>query len=166
MFFLQFFFSSYIIYKMNIGYIYKIYNDNNTYYGSTKHELKKRLQNHLNKWKLFKNGKFHFVSCFDIFKDGNYKIELVEECEYLTKYDLLNKEAEYIRNNDCVNKCIPMRTRHEYYIDNKEEIKNKRKEYYNINKEEIKKKIKEYNNINKDKIRERRILRHELTGKW
>jgi hypothetical protein len=51
---------------------------------------------------------------------------------------------------ECVNKCVPTRTKKERYEDNKEEILNKMKIYRDANKEEVNKRIKEAKEKNKD----------------
>jgi hypothetical protein len=45
--------------------------------------------------------------------------------------ELDKREGEYIRNNNCINRCIAGRTQKEYYEENKEKILEQRK---NINK--------------------------------
>ena len=87
----------------------------------------------------------------------DYKIELLEEYPCNNKEQLLKKEGEYIRNNECCNKYIPDRTRKEYKKQytkiNEEKIKEKNKQYKEANKEEIKEKNKQYKEANKEEIR-------------
>lgn len=62
----------------------------------------------------------------EIIKNGDYKIELIEE----TEDD--SRERYHILNTDCINKQIPGRTQREYYIDNRNKRNNetkKRKKY-------------------------------------
>tara|TARA_R110000796_G_scaffold114724_1_gene226434 strand:- start:670 stop:1065 length:396 start_codon:yes stop_codon:yes gene_type:complete len=100
--------------------MYKIYRivDNtngNVYIGQTIQTLKVRLLRHKNDYKT--GG--HTCSSRDIIKNGDYRIELIEET------DDKSRERYWIENTDCVNERIPGRTKKEYYQDNKE----KKKEY-------------------------------------
>ena len=126
---------------MTIGYVYKIYDNTNgnAYYGSTIQTLSKRMAKHKSDYKLWFDGKGNNVTSFDIIKNGDYDISLVEEVEYQDIKELLMRERFYIENNVCVNKCIPTRTLNEYRKDNrvkiikyredtKEMIREKRKE--------------------------------------
>jgi hypothetical protein len=95
------------------------------YYGSTTQRLLcDRLSGH--KYE-FKNNKLFCTSKL-LFEVGNVKIELVENFPCNDKNELNAREAHYIRNNKCVNKCIPGRTDKEYKQDNKNRISKFRKE--------------------------------------
>ncbi len=109
--------------------MYKIYKivdntNDNVYIGITTQTLKRRL-----------NGHKHKITCSsrNIIKNGDYRIELIEETDDKTR------ERYWIQNTDCINKYIPGRTATQYYSDNKE----KKKEYREKNKE----KQKEHNKI-------------------
>ena len=148
------------------GKIYKITDIAYTkmYIGSTCQPLSKRFTNHKKDYKVWKDGKSHKVSSYEIFDEfgiENCKIELIENYECNCKDELLKKEGEHIKNNDCVNKVIPGRTIKEYRIDNKEKIKEHNKEYYIDNKEKIKEHNKEYRIDNKEKIKEYQQLNKE-----
>jgi len=121
--------------KLNNAKIYKIVDNinNNVYIGSTCCSLKKRLVNHKSNYKRFLKGIFNNVTSFDILKNNDYKIELLEDCEIKTKDELLAKERYYIENNDCLNKCIPVRTEKEY--------KQYQKEYRETNKDKANEKF-------------------------
>ena len=148
--------------------IYKIV-DNTTgkiYIGSTCKSLEERLYYHKSTYKRYLNEKYCFVTSFNILQNENYNIILLEECDNITsKEELRMRERYYIENNECVNKLIPTRTGKEYYIDNKEKIKEYRKdnrehhkeymkEYMKNNKDIIKEKNKEYRKDNREKIKE------------
>ena len=138
--------------KLNNGKIYQIVDNtnNNKYIGSTCCSLKERLSKHKCDYKRFLKGLFHNIKSFDILKNGDYKIELLENCNIKTKKELLERERFYVENNECVNKCIPGRYdkgcqqyHKQYYIDNKNELNIKKKEkfdclcggqYTNVNK--------------------------------
>ena len=118
--------------KLDKGKIYKIVDNTNDaiYIGSTCNSLKNRLSSHKGDYKRFLKGIFNNVKSFDIIKNNDYKIELLENCEVKTKSELLARERFFIENNDCINKNIPGRTHKEadkaYYIANKEKLNIKR----------------------------------------
>ena len=90
------------------GKIYKITCEetNKIYYGSsTQKYLSRRLSTH----KYRKS-----CQCKDFI---NPTIELVEEIEFEDKKELLRLEAYYIKNNECVNTQIPLRTLKEWAVD-------------------------------------------------
>ena len=101
-----------------------------SYYGSTIQPLCKRMSEHRSKYKRYNNGNIiRMENIFIIFNEvgvENCKIELVEIYPCENKNQLHQKEGEYIKNNECVNKNIAGRTSKEYH-----------KEYYNLNKEQI-----------------------------
>ena len=123
--------------------IYKIINDempNMVYYGST---TIKYLSNRLGKHRyLYKNNKKRKTTATKLFEVGEPKIILIENYPCKTKDELLARERFYIENNECINKCIPLMTRKEYYIKNKEYFSLKAKQYYIEHKEIIKQKTK------------------------
>ena len=107
---------------MNIGYIYKIFDNtnNNVYYGSTIQKLSIRLSGHRRSYKDYLIGKSRFTTSFKIIENGDYTISLVETIEYNDKIELTARERFYIENYDCVNKVIPNRNLKEYREANKE----------------------------------------------
>jgi len=150
--------------KLNEGKIYQIVDNtnNNKYIGSTCKTLKYRLSEHKSHYKRYLKGLGNNVKSFVILKNNNYKIELLENCNIKTKQELLARERFYIKNNECLNKCIPCRTdkenqqyQKEYYNDNKEKLNNCHKEYNANNKVKIKEYIEAYYETNKDKLKEK-----------
>jgi len=132
-----------------------------TYVGSTIQKLSQRLSEHKGKYKSYLKGKTNFITSFDIIKNNNYQIILIENCPCDSKEELHREERKYIENIECVNKIIPTRTEKEHYQDNKDKIKeyyqdnkNKIKKYYEDNKEQILERRKEYRENNKEKIKE------------
>jgi len=121
--------------------IYKIIDNTNddTYIGKTEQTLTERLSKHKYDYKTGKNCS----SCI-ILKNGDYKIELVEETDDETR------ERYWIENIECVNKNIPGRTDKERYQDQREYRLDKQKKYNENNKDKIKKYKKEYQLNNKD----------------
>jgi hypothetical protein len=78
----------------------------------------------LSMYNLFNLGKHkNYCTSFKVFDDGDCHIELVEDVQYEDKKDIYEREKHYIKNNDCVNKSIPNRTRLEYYNDNADKLK-------------------------------------------
>ena len=124
--------------------MYKIYKivdntNDNVYIGITTQTLKRRL-----------NGHKHKITCSsrNIIKNGDYRIELIEET------DDKSRERHWIENTECINITIPGRTKKEwskeYSEKNKERLAEKQKEW----REENKDKILEWREENKDKILE------------
>jgi len=143
------------------GYIYKLYDNTNenVYYGSTRQQLSKRINDHSGCYKRYLKGTYNYCKSFDIIKNCDYSYNIVEEVEYDERWELLKKEREYIENNVCVNKMIPFRTTEEIKenqrkIDAKhrktEKYKTTKKRYTENNKEERKL----YIENNKEKIKE------------
>jgi hypothetical protein len=152
----------------NNGKIYKLepmcnHDDGDIYIGSTTKEyLCQRMTAHKYGYKQYKNGSQRKIMSFDIFdKYGpeNVKITLIELVNANSKDELLSREAYYIRNTNCINKCIPLRTRKEYIEINKAKTKIYAKQYKEQNKEKIaeqkKQHDKKYYENNKDKIIEK-----------
>jgi hypothetical protein len=112
--------------------IYKLWSPegDDIYIGSTTILLSARKAKH-----KFGDGS---VSKILFEKYTDVRIELLECCPCDNKEELAKKEGEYIRNNKCVNKQIPLRTHKEHYQDNKEYKLNYQKEYIEKNKEKIK----------------------------
>ena len=124
--------------------IYRIVDNTNgnIYIGKTKQTLKERLSAH----KSHKN-----CMSREIIKNGDYKIELIEETDDDTR------ERYWIENTDCINHNIPGRTKKEWYKEwyenNREEILQYKKEYYENNKDKKKEYQSEYLENNREKIK-------------
>lgn len=109
--------------------------NNSVYYGlTTEPTLARRLAKIVQDYKTYLNGNKSFCTVYDIIKNGHYTITLVENFPCNSKDELSAQLAKYIRENECVNKVIPLRTEKEYRQDNKEKneahVKQYRKEYY------------------------------------
>ena len=144
------------------GKIYELVDltNNNKYYGSTIQDLKKRKGQHKSLYHIYLNGKMNYVSSFEIIKNNNYEIYLVEEFPCNSKSELEAREGYYIRNNNCINKNIPGRTRKENHkqwsADNKEWIKELHKDWKKNNSSKLKILNKKYYNKNCKEINIRR----------
>jgi hypothetical protein len=144
-----------------LGKIYKIIDNttNKIYIGSTcEPTLARRLAKHLNNFRHFSNGGTStYITSFEIFKNDNYDIVLLESYPCNSKDELHSRERFYIENNICVNKTIPGRTKKEgdkiRYENNKEAIKTYVREYARNNSELIKERKRLYREKNKEQLK-------------
>ena len=138
--------------KLDNGKIYKIIDNtnNNVYIGSTCKTLKNRLSHHKSNYKQFLKGLYGYNTSYNLIKNNDYKIELLEACNIKTKQELFEREKYYIQNNECINKVVPGRNKKEYREANKDKIK----DYYITNKDKIIEYKKQYRIDNKDKNNE------------
>jgi hypothetical protein len=160
------------------GKIYKIIDNTNgnVYIGSTcKATLAQRLSQHNASFKRYaeKSVGNNYAS-YDILKNGDYKIILIELYPCDTKDQLRAREQYWIENTECINnRCAFLSPEEhkqydkqyyqqnkdrikEYYEENKEHIIEQHKNYYEENKQTILEKNKEYNEKNKLKIKKRK----------
>jgi len=119
------------------------------YYGSTTQTLAQRLGKHK------QDIKRKYVSSKEVLQYPDFRILLVKKYPCNSVEELEAEEAVYIRNNDCVNKVIPQRTKKEYYNYNKDEILKKAKERYEEKKDEILEKSKVYREEHRDELLEK-----------
>lgn len=99
--------------------IYKIWNSQGCYYGSSRLSLEQRINQHYWDLRKYRNGKHGRVMCFDLVDDvedlnwntfnNAIKYEVVEEVE--NECLLLEREKHYILNNRCINLHVPLRKR-------------------------------------------------------
>ena len=159
--------------------IYKIWSPskNLVYYGSTTQTIAQRLTKHKCSHKKYnEDNNSGYCTSYLVLNCEDYKMELIEEYPCNNKDQLCNKEGEYIKNNECVNKVIHGRNKieyaKEYRIKNREKRKEYNKQYIENNKEQNKEYHKQYriNNkeqrkayleANKDKIVEQQKIRSE-----
>jgi hypothetical protein len=138
----------------NNGKIYKIVCNitGEIYIGSTcEPTLARRLAKHRDCYNCWKRGKKSSnVKSFQIIERGDYSIVLIENINCETKEQLLRRERFHIESNTCINKFIPLRTKAEWYLDNKENIAEQKKQYREEHKEETKEYHKEYYLKNKE----------------
>ena len=116
------------------GKIYKLkcHTTNQIYIGSTTERLLcQRLRYHVkdyNRYKL-KMKTSHYYSSYEILKNKNYTITLLEKCPCDSKDELYARERYHIEKNECVNLMIPLRTKHEWKRDKCEEVRKYNTEY-------------------------------------
>lgn len=99
--------------KYNNGKIYSIKCNitGQVYYGSTIQTIERRMEQHLNIFKMYVNGiPVSYMTSFKVLTGNNYTFELVENYPCNSKEDLEKREKFYIENYDCVNKVIPSTT--------------------------------------------------------
>ncbi len=145
------------------GKIYKIVCNitSKIYIGSTTQTLSVRLAEHRRKYKLFKEGKTNNVTSYQIIEQGEFDIVLIENCFCESKEELHRRERFFIESLECVNKNVPTRTKHEYYKENKDDIKEKIKDYYETNKAHILEIKKQYHLKNKKDVNEKHRQYHQ-----
>jgi hypothetical protein len=142
------------------GKIYAIrsYQTDDVYYGSTTQPLSKRLSKHKASYKYWQNGKYNYITSFEIVKFDDCYIELFEDYPCNSKAELERREGEIIRAEDnAINKFIAGRTYKEYYAENVDKIKQQNKQYREDNAEKIKQQSKRYREDNADKIKQRYV---------
>jgi len=122
------------------------------YIGSTTKKLSQRFSTHKRDYKRYLAGKYDYVTSFKILEYGDAYIELLEDYPCESKTELEHREAELIRELDCVNKNIPGRTQKEWYQDNKYKIDEYKKQYYQDNRDKRIEQTKQYTLDNKEKI--------------
>tara|TARA_R110000772_G_scaffold118483_1_gene224120 strand:- start:46 stop:579 length:534 start_codon:yes stop_codon:yes gene_type:complete len=112
----------------NLGKIYKITAENadegDVYIGSTTQTLLRRFSQH----KCY--SKYNSIILFNKYGIDNCYIELIKVFSCDNKEALLREESKYIKDTKCVNKYIPFRTHHEWYLENQDRIKKKTLDRY------------------------------------
>ena len=133
-------------------YTLRSYQTDDVYIGSTTQSLAVRKGGHQRDYKRYLNGKYRFITSFNIIKFDDCYIELIENYPCNSRNELERREGQLIRTIDCINKIVAGRTDKEWRDENKEVLAEKRKNYYECNKE----RLKEYRNENKEVIAERK----------
>ncbi len=81
------------------------------YIGSTTGRLCARLCAHKGHFKMWKDGKYNYLSSFKILEHGDAYIELLEDCPCENSEQLARYEGLQIRAaENCINKLVPGRT--------------------------------------------------------
>ena len=114
-------------YKNGKIYTIRSYQTDDIYVGSTLQTLTKRLSKHKDSFKNWNNGKYHYVSSFELIKYDDVYIELIELFPCSSKMELNRREGQLIRSMDCLNRRIAGRTDKEWCDDNKDKIKIQKK---------------------------------------
>ena len=118
------------------GKIYEIINldDNKKYIGATVLKLSQRLANHVQSYNKYLAGKYQYDEIYDLFKSGNYEINLVELFPCHSKEELNERKHVQLQKTDCINKnekfprCFnDLEYAKQYYQKNKDIIREKQK---------------------------------------
>ena len=73
---------------------------------SLKYGLNYRVSQHKGNYKAYLVGKIHYCTSFQIIKSNNFTVSIIEKVKCNSKLELLKREAYYIQNNKCVNRCL------------------------------------------------------------
>jgi hypothetical protein len=139
----------------SLGKVYKIVGNGKIYVGSTCERLLcQRLAGHKRVYNCWLNGKGSNVTSYECVGDPDCYIELLELCPCSCVDELRKCEGKWIRDLECVNRCVAGRTPSEYYESHKEEINEKMKAYNAAHKETIVEYQKAYKEATREKIAE------------
>ena len=143
--------------KYENGKIYKIIDNttDNIYIGSTCEKLCRRLQKHKSSYNCYLNPnvKQGYMRSFDILKNNDYKIILIEDYPCENKEQLLSREQYYIDTLNCIN--------HNNQIHNNKEYSRK---WRNNNRDHCNHKSREWTKKNRDKKNEtNRLYRYSIS---
>jgi hypothetical protein len=128
------------------------------YVGSTA-SFKRRMSSHKTNCKNEKSKEYNLPVYRFIRNHGgfdNWSVVKIRDVVCKDKYDLAAEERkEFELLGATLNSLYPVRSKKEYYEENKDEIKEKKKVYREKNKEKIKEHTKGYREKNKEKISEK-----------
>ena len=138
------------------GKIYKITNDYNdaVYIGSTCETLIKRYSIHKSSTNSEKINHRPLYKLMNEIGFERFRIELICDFPCEDKYQLRQKEGEYIRSFGTLNTKIECRTKKEYKEEHKEITAQQMKDWAKTNEDYILQYHKDYYMNNKDKINE------------
>jgi hypothetical protein len=132
---------------IEFGCIYKIYDAEGIYIGSTKGPISYRMNDHINSAHIYSTSpSMRICSSHEIILRNNYNTEIIEWVVIISKDDLRIKERDWIEKTDCVNITIPIRSiqesieyHHQYYETHKNDpaFIETNKKYRRDNKERI-----------------------------
>jgi hypothetical protein len=142
------------------GQIYKIWSPSHPeagiYYGSTCQQISTRIAGHRKDYKLYLEGKFHYISSFNVVKYEDFKYERVCYYPCNSKKELCREEGRHIQGDSkACNKYVSGRTQGEYIVECKDRVKKSQKEYRENNKERRNKDQKIYYEKNKEILKEK-----------
>ena len=143
------------------GIIYKLFRKsapNKIYIGSSFHTKEYRLNQHKRNYKSFLNGKYHYITSFEIVKYDDVDIDVIENVKVDDENELREIEDKYInefrndKNFIVVNKHRASRTKKEYYQDNRDELKILSKKYHQEHKEQHNKRSQKYREEHREEL--------------
>ena len=93
---------------MVFGHVYSIRTHQTTdiYIGSTTQPLSKRMVNHRTDYKNYLDGKYHYVSSYEILKHGDAYIELIYEGEFESKSEMQNAKVRKLEKQNVLIKIL------------------------------------------------------------
>jgi hypothetical protein len=150
------------------GKIYKIICNvtGKSYVGSTcEPSLAKRLAKHVTNYKSWCNGKYSYTTSYEILKENNYMIVLIENYPCSSKDELFSRESFWTNEINCINKnknqglisSIGKKAYcQQYQRNNKDKILEQKKEYNERNREKTDEYQKQYRQLHKDELSRRR----------
>ena len=132
------------------------------YIGSTcEPRLCMRLAKHKADYKRYLKTNKRYITSYEILKNENHYIELIESCNCKSRDELHKIEGKYIREMECVNKNIPGRNDEEkieskrnWYENNRVKILESKRIYDKNNKERKSKYAQKWHEANKDEVNE------------
>jgi len=111
--------------------IYKLTAGDLVYYGSTCSTLYKRMSIYKTYHNKYLQGKYPPNATTQLFNLGNVDISLVESFPCQSRSEMLEREAFFITNYECVNKNFKHQSlQSQYYKDNKEHLNERRLIHY------------------------------------
>lgn len=122
--------------EQTIIYMISSNNTDKIYIGSTIKSLNQRLSKHKSQYQLFLNDKYHWVTSFDVIKEGNCKIRKIVSWIPRNKKEVCEIEGKFIKSfklifgNRCVNKRIENQTMKQYYEANKDKLSEQKKQKF------------------------------------
>ena len=139
--------------KKKIFKIYKIVDNTNgnIYIGLTTRTLEERLYHHARSLDTVSR---------DIIKNGDYKIELIEETTDKSR------ERYWIENTECINYTIPGRTKKEYHEDTKEQRAPYHQNYRETHRDENIIYQKQYRKDNKEELLAKKKIKYDYIKSW
>jgi len=144
------------IFYIKMGVVYMLAFENLYYIGSTIKKLKERIIIHKSYYKKWLEKKTNYCSSFEIIKNDNYEVIIIEEIENETEEECREREQNWINFYGKQN-LVNNRNSSGYDKErNKEYHKEYQKKYCEINKEKINKNYRDYYKINKEKIKQQK----------
>ena len=151
------------------GKIYKIvcYTTGKIYVGSTtKHYLSQRLSSHCEAYRKHLQGYGSRLTSFEILAELNFSIVLLENCPCTSKDELLARERHYIEKLDCLNKCVPTRTKQEYKRDKCALTRKQNQAYLAKPENKLKQRLANPRHAQTDKAKATRAYRDKMKREW
>jgi hypothetical protein len=144
-----------------IGRIYRLSGGGRFYIGSTSLTLEERLREHKSFSTKTKSKRIPVYAHFTSLGWEGVSIEVIRECEYETKRDLLKVEREEldkVRDDPlCLNKNRPYITREE----NRVRVKETAAKWHQEHKDHTRERLQAWRNANPEKVKEQRARQKE-----